>query len=155
MIRLIKQEDIKILAKIYKELYDDADIWEFWSIESAENLLNYRYNKQPDLFFVAEENWEPVWAIVSWIKPRFDWNRLIDTELFVDKNWQKKYIWKQLFQTHISEAKKIYNTNIIEFHTYGDETEFPQNWYKRIWCKKDEELIIMNAKIESIIKNLE
>ena len=37
MIRLAKKEDIKYLAPIYKELYDNVDIGEFWSIESAEN----------------------------------------------------------------------------------------------------------------------
>ena len=55
MIRLAKKEDIKELAIIYKELYDNADIGENWTIESAANLLNYWYEKQGDLFFVAEE----------------------------------------------------------------------------------------------------
>ena len=40
MIRLAKKEDIKYLAPIYKELYDDVDIGEFWSIESAEAEIN-------------------------------------------------------------------------------------------------------------------
>ncbi len=56
MIRRVKLEDIKQLAPIYKELYDDADIGEFWTIESAEKLLNYWYDKQKDLFFVAVED---------------------------------------------------------------------------------------------------
>lgn len=41
MIRLVKLEDIISLAPIYKDLYDDADIGEFWSIESAGKLLKY------------------------------------------------------------------------------------------------------------------
>lgn len=41
MIRNVKIEDLKELAPIYKELYDDADIGEYWAIESAEKLLKY------------------------------------------------------------------------------------------------------------------
>lgn len=132
MIRLVKLEDIKELAITYKELYDDADIGEFWSIESAEKLLNYWYEKQKDLFFVAEEDGKPVGAVVSGIKPWFDGNRLIDTEIFVAKNYQEKHLGKELYKKHLSEAQRIYNAKVIEFHTYGNEMEFPQNWYNRI-----------------------
>ena len=41
MIRLAKKEDIKYLAPIYKDLYDNADIGENWTIEKSEELLNY------------------------------------------------------------------------------------------------------------------
>lgn len=154
MIRLAKLEDIKSLAPIYKELYDDADIGEFWSIESAEKLLNYWYNRQNDLFFVAEENNKVVGAVVSGVKPWFDGNRLTDTEIFVSKDYQNKSIAKQLYMTHLQESVKLYNCQVIEFHTYGNESEFPQSWYNRIGFKKDNELIIMNAKIDNVIRKL-
>lgn len=154
MIRLVCKEDIKELAPIYKELYDDADIGEFWSIESAEKLLNYWYEKQKDLFFVAEEDGKAVGAVMSGIKPWFDGNRLIDTEIFVSKNYQEQHLGKELYKKHLSEAQRIYNAKVIEFHTYGDETEFPQNWYSRIGFKKDTELIIMNANIKDVLDNL-
>lgn len=155
MIRLAKLEDIENLAYIYKELYDDVEIWESWSVESAKNLLSYWYNRQPDLFFVVEVDGKVVGGIVSGIKPWFDGNRLVDGELFVDSRYQEKYLGKELLKKHLFEAKRIYDAKIIEFHTYGDQTEFPQNWYKRIWCKKDKELIIMNWEIENILKYLE
>jgi len=41
MIRNVKLDDIQELAPIYKELYADADIGEFWTIEKAEKLLRY------------------------------------------------------------------------------------------------------------------
>lgn len=41
MIRNVKLEDIQELAPIYKELYADADIGEFWTTEKAEKLLRY------------------------------------------------------------------------------------------------------------------
>ena len=154
MIRLVKKEDIKLLAPIYKDLYDDADIGENWSIESAERLLNYWYDRQSDLFFVSEEDGKVVGGVVSGIKPWFDGNRLIDGEIFVSNEYQGRHIAKDLFTTHLKAAKEKYNAKVMEFHTYGDETEFPQNWYTRIGCKKDNELIIMNGNIDEIIDKL-
>ncbi len=66
MIRLAKKEDINNLAIIYKDLYDDVDIGEFWSIESAAKLLNYWFEKQPDLFFVSEEDGKAIGAVIVW-----------------------------------------------------------------------------------------
>ncbi len=65
MIRNVKLEDIKELAPIYKDLYDDADIGEFWTVENAEKLLGYFYDRQKDLFFVAEENGKAIGAVMS------------------------------------------------------------------------------------------
>jgi len=154
MIRLIQKSDIQQLATIYKDLYDNVDIGENWSIESATNLLNYWYSKQKDLFFVAEENGVAVGAIVSGVKNWFDGIRLIDTEIFVSKDYQGKGLARKSLLEHLIEAKLKYNAQSIEFHTYGNEDEFPQSWYNRIGMKKDQELIIMNGEVEQIIKNL-
>ena len=132
MIRNVKIEDLNELAIIYKDLYDNVDIGENWTIESATNLLKYWYDRQPDLFFVDEEDGIIVGGVVSGIKPWFDGNRLIDGEIFVSNKFQGKHIATELFKTHLITAKEKYNATVMEFHTYGDETEFPQNWYNRI-----------------------
>ena len=154
MIRLVKKEDIKHLAPIYKELYDDADIGENWTIEKSNELLEYWFNKQSDLFYVAEEDGKPVGAIMSGVKSWFDGLRLIDTEIFVSKKYQEKHIGKSLLLEHLKQAKIKYNVKTIEFHTYGNEDEFPQNWYRRIGFKKDDELIIMNGDVEYVLEKL-
>jgi len=155
MIRNVKETDIKVLAPIYKQLYDNADIGEYWTIESAEKLLNYWYEKQKDLFLVAEENDEVVGAIMSGIKPWFDGNRLIDSEIFVSSKYQGKHIAKDLFISHLKKAKELYDAKVIEFHTYGYEEEFPQCWYNRIGFKKDNELIIMNGNVDDVLDKLQ
>ena len=154
MIRLVKKEDINDLAIIYKELYDNADIGEDWSVEKSRDLLNYWYNKQSDLFFVAEENGKAIGGVVSGVKSWFDGNRLIDGEIFVSKEYQGKHIGRDLIVEHLKQAKIKYNVNTMEFHTYGDETEFPQNWYNRIGFKKDKELVIMNGNVEEVLEKL-
>ncbi len=154
MIRLVQKSDIGELAAIYKELYDNADIGENWTVDKAYDLLMYWYEKQKDLFFVDIEDDVPVGAIVSGIKSWFDGLRLVDTEIFVSNKCQKKNIGKNLMLTHLKEAKVKYNVSMIEFHTYGNENEFPQNWYNRIGFKKDEELIIMHADVDNVLNNL-
>ena len=93
-------------------------------------------------------------AIVSGIKTWFDGLRLVDTEIFVSNKCQKKHIGKNLMIAHLKEAKIKYNVSMIEFHTYGKEDEFPQNWYNRIGFEKDEELVIMHANVENVLKKL-
>ena len=154
MIRLVKKNDINELAKIYKDLYDNVDIGENWTIEKATELLTYWYNKQGDLFFVSEEDGKPVGAIMSGVKSWFDGLRLNDTEIFVSNEYQGKHIAKDLMLEHLKQAKIKYNAKMIEFHTYGDEDEFPQNWYNRIGFEKDSELIIMHADIENVLNKL-
>ncbi len=106
------------------------------------------------MFFVDIEDGIPVGAIVSGVKAWFDGPRLIDTEIFVSNKCQKKHIGKNLMLEHLKVAKIEYNANMIEFHTYGEENEFPQNWYNRIGFEKDEELIIMHANVEEVLNKL-
>ncbi len=150
MIRIAKKEDLVELAKIYGELYNEIDLGERWSTESAKRYLEYWLEKQNDLFFVAEEDGNAVGGIVSIVKPWFDGNRLFDTELFVSPKYQHKHLGSLLLKRHLSEAIKRYNCTVIEFHTYGSEQGFPQNWYYRIGCKKDEKLTIMKAKLSEV-----
>ena len=153
-IRNVKIEDIETLCVTYKELYDNIDIGEYWTENAAKELLNYYYNKQKDLFFVAEIENKVVGAVMSLVKPWFDGNRLIETEVFVSKDFQRMHIARELYKKHFKEAIKLYSCNVIEFHTYGNEDEHPQNWYKRIGFSKDEELIIMNGKIKDILNKM-
>lgn len=155
MIRLVKKTDLADLAIIYKELYDNVDIGENWSVQKAHELLLYWYDKQKDLFFISEEDGKPVGAIMSGIKPWFDGNRLIDGEIFVSSKYQSKHIAKDLFISHLEKAKELYDVRTMEFHTYGNEEDFPQCWYNRIGFKKDNELIIMNGNVNGVLDNLE
>ena len=78
----------------------------------------------------------------------------MEIDLMIRKYLYLRNIAKDLYKCHLEIAKRIYDCKVIEFHTYGDEDEFPQNWYKRIGFKKDEELIIMSANINEILNKI-
>lgn len=117
-------------------------------------MLTYFYDRQKDLFFVAEEDGKAIGAVMSTLKPWFDGNRICDSEIFVKKEYQRRYIGANLYKIHLQTAQNKYDCKVIEFHTYGDESEFPQNWYKRIGLSKDEELVIMSGKIKEILSKI-
>ena len=154
MIRLVEEDDLQALAIIYKKLYDNLDVNEQWSEESLLELLNYYYKEQKNLFFVAVSDGKIVGAIMSRIKPWFDGNRLIDTEIFVDSNFQRKSIGKKLLKKHLKEAQKLYSAKTIEIQTYGEKNSFPRSWYNNIGFYKDKIYVIMNANIKNVIEKL-
>ena len=53
-IRLVREEDLDILAEIYKDLYGNSVLEEDWSVEKSKALFKFYYTLQTDLFLVAE-----------------------------------------------------------------------------------------------------
>lgn len=130
-IRLAKKEDLKLLAEIYKDLYCSSILNENWSVETAYKLLDFFYTLQSDIFIVAEEDDKVVGAVMSLVKPWEDGNRLIETEIFVAKDYQHKGIASKLFKEHFKKAMEKYDAKVIEAHTYQEEDGYPLNWYKK------------------------
>lgn len=130
-LRLAKKEDLKQLAKIYKDLYCSSILNENWTEETAYKMLDCFYTIQSDIFIVAEENEKVIGAVTSLVKPWHDGNHLIETEIFVDKNYQHKGIGSKLFREHFKKAIEKYDAKIIEAHTYQEEDGNPLNWYKK------------------------
>lgn len=117
-IRLVKKEDLKVLAKIYKDLYGKSILKEDWSIEKAYDLLDFFYKLQSDIFVVAEVGGKVVGAVMSIVKPWHDGNRLIETEIFVANDYQRKGIASMLFQKHFELAMEKYDAKVMEADTY-------------------------------------
>ena len=134
-IRLIGDEDIKILGEIYSRVYEVFDIGEKWTPNTASKLIEYWFKKQPDLAFLAEYKGKVVGGFLSGIKPWWDGNHLFDGEIFVHPNFQNKKIGKTLFRKLLNEAIAKYDAKIFDAFTFNG-SEFPLNWYKRIGFKK-------------------
>lgn len=147
-LRLVKKEDLQALATIYKDLYCSSILNENWSIETAYNMLNFFYLLQPDIFIVAVDNEKVIGAVASLVKPWHDGNRLIETEIFVAKDYQHKGIGCKLFHEHFKIAMEKYNAKIIEAHTYQEDDGYPLNWYKKQGYDVIEDWYVINGNIK-------
>jgi len=152
-IRLAKKEDLNNLAKIYKKAYSALQINEKWTTKKAKKLLTYWIEKQPDLFFVAENENKLVGAFVSGIKPWWDGNHLFDGEIFVDPKYQKEGIGTQLLITLFTKAIKKYNANTFEASTFSN-IKFPLKWYNSIGIKSNKELIFISGNLKKVLKKI-
>lgn len=146
-IRLVKEGDLKELAKVYKDLYGKSILKEDWSIEKSHDLLEFFYKLQSDIFVVAEVDEKVVGAVMSIVKPWHDGNRLVETEIFVADDYQGKSIASRLFHEHFRLAMEIYDAKVIETHTYQEENGYPLNWYKKQGYKVIDEWYIINGDI--------
>ena len=152
-IRLMQRKDLKGLAKAYTRAYKIYSKWEHWNDKQSYKLLSYWLKRQPDLAFVAVYDKKPVGAFVAGIKPWWDGNHLIDGELIVDPDYQKKGIGKILLKTVLEKAVRKYDAVIWEAITFK-KTKFPLSWYRKLGFNEVKELTIISGDIKKALKKL-
>lgn len=76
-IRLAKRKDLGECAKILKNIYNNNVLSEGWTEKTSNNICNFYYKLQPDLFFVAKDNKTVVGFTFSYIQPWADGNHLM------------------------------------------------------------------------------
>ena len=130
-IREIKEADIPEISTVYAEAFNNANLGEEWSQDTAKKFIEYWFNKQRDLFFLAIKEGNIIGGIVREIKPWWDGPRLVDYELFVKPEEQQQGIATQLMRQIIEGAIEKYGVTEIEGIVDGN-SDFPQNWYKNI-----------------------
>lgn len=154
LIRLIKKEDLKILARLYCKVYTNFDVGEKWNQRSAYNLLSYWFERQPDLCFLAEYKRKVVGAFLAGIKPWWDGNHLIDGEVFVDPDYQKKGIGTELSKTIYKTAINKYNAKCFDAITFSNK-KHPLSWYKKQGFTKIKNWVLISGNLELVMKKLE
>jgi len=151
-IRLVKKEEISAVASIYTEAFDKAGITEKWTQGKAEEFMNWWFEHQPDLFFVAIHKEQLIGGIVAGIKPWWIGKNLVDGELFVHPDFQKQGIGKELLRALLEEAIRKYE--IIEFESLTDKShEFPLSWYRKLGMGETT-LVHIAGKPKEILKKL-
>lgn len=153
-IRLLAEKDLTETAEVYAEAFNKVDIGEEWTTETAEKFLAHWFEKQPDLFFVAEHEGQIIGGAVAEVKPWWNGSHLADLELFVHPDFQRKSIAKKLIERLITEATTKYG-EIAELEGVADgESEFPLGWYERIGVKKTG-FVHIAGKPKEILERLE
>ncbi len=152
-IRPVKHKDLKALAKIYIKSYGIYGNLERWNTSSSLKLMNYFYDRQRNLFFVAEINSKIIGSFVAIVKPWWDGNHLFDGELFVDPAFQKKGVAKTLLKTGLQKAVKKYNAKVWEATTF--KSGFPLSWYVHIGLAESSDYTFISGNIKDILKKLD
>lgn len=116
-------------------------------------LLSYWLERQPDLAIVAEYNGRPVGAFVAGIKPWWDGNHLVDGEIFVHPDLQKKGIGTELSKALFKKALERYKVTNYDAITFNNH-KFPLNWYKSLGLISSENLVLISGNVKSILSTL-
>ena len=152
-IRPVQKNDLHALVEVYINAYNSLDIGEHWNNETALQLMQYLYNDQPDLFFVAHEDEQIVGAIAASVKPWWDGNHIVDGELFIDPAHQKKGIGSQLVKHLFTHALEKYQA--ISWDTFTHRVhEHPLKWYKSIGFTEIEEWTMITGDIKEVLNKL-
>jgi N-acetylglutamate synthase-like GNAT family acetyltransferase len=152
-IRLAKGKDLKNIAELYFKIFNEVAPDENWSQKQSLNLFRYWIKKQPDMFFVAEENNNIIGGMVANIKPWSDGNRVQDGEIFVAQESQKKSVGTKLFITLLEKAIDKYDVKTFEGITFAGDN-FPTSWYKKIGLNQNKDLQLLEGGCKEILKRL-
>lgn len=104
---------------------------------------------------MAEVDGKVVGAVMSIVKPWHDGNHLIETEIFVANDYQRKGIASRLFHEHFKLAMEKYDAKIMEANTYQEENGYPLKWYKKLGYKVIDELYVINGDIKKAYEHLD
>ena len=151
-IRPIKEKDLGKLSEIFTATYSAFDVGERWTPESTQVMLRYCLKKAPDLCFIAEEKKEPLGAFFVGIKPWWDGNHLIDGEIFVHPDHQRKGIGPELLKHVFEYAIKHYN--VVRWDTYTFRGKYPLKWYKSLGFEEINEWTMISADPRKVLKKL-
>lgn len=150
----MKKADLLELAKIYVAVYKAFDVGERWTVKTAEKLLAHWFERQPDLAFVAEYDKQVVGAFVVGVKPWWDGNHLVDGEIFIHPDYQRKRIGVDLSKTVYKKALQKYAVTFFDTNTFK-KTEFPLYWYLSQGFKTNSDWISISGNVKSILNHLE
>lgn len=153
-IRLVTTKDISSLARAYVSSFAPVDPSEEWSEDRAVDLIKYFLRVQPDLAFLADVDQEIAGGICGIIKPWWDGNHLVETELFLRPEFQKKEVGTKLFLHLLKTAKDKYTANYIESITFKD-LNFPGSWYKKLGFQDKDDWKVMFGEVAHLAKSLE
>lgn len=152
-VRPVRENELDIVAGIYKEAFIASGFEEKWTDESAKKKVDFLYKLQPDLFLIAVCDGQIAGGIASVVKPWWTKPYISDLDIFIDLNFQAKGIGKILLKRHLEEAIEKYGIESVETSA-ALKTEFPLSWYKRIGFQPITKAVYIEGKAEEILKKI-
>jgi len=153
-IRSVAESDFNELAVLYRDLYNELDdLGESWTKETAHKFISHFYNRQPDLFFLAEVKGEIVGAIVAAIQPWWDGNHLVEGEVVLDPRYRRTTLNRQLLKKLLTEARVKYNT--VAWDTFTPTShKHPLGAYKQLGFTEVPQWAAITGDIHTVLERL-
>lgn len=141
------------LSEVYSKVYGAFDVGERWTEETAYKMLKYWLKRDPDLAFLAEYKGLIIGGFVVGVKPWWDGNHLVEGEIFVDPDYQKKGIGTKLLKFVFDYAIKRYN--VVRFDTVTVKGKYPVKWYKSVGFGEIKEWVMISADPKKVSRTLD
>ncbi|WKZ57772.1 MAG: GNAT family N-acetyltransferase [Bdellovibrionota bacterium] len=152
-IRAASHGDIAPLAAIYVAAFKVVDPSERWTEARAAELLSFFLNAQPRLAFIAEIDGQAIGGICGLLKPWWDGAHLVETEIFVAPESQRRGVGQALLSHFIATAREKHGATIMESITFAD-LDFPASWYMRLGFKDKVSWRMLHGETETLAKQL-
>jgi hypothetical protein len=154
VVRLATEQDIRQIAELYLAVYNSLDeLRETWTKESARKFISHFYQRQPDLFFVAEEHGKLIGAIVAAVQPWWDGNHLVEGELIVEPNTFVRSIANRLIKQLLLKANEAYD--VVSWDTIAPNIEeHPLARYRDFGFEKVPQWDAITGDVAKIINQL-
>ena len=153
-IRAIADHDLDALGQVYVDSFREVDPSEKWTVERGAELIKFILTKQQDLAFLAQDEGKIAGAILGMVKPWWDGNHLVETELFLSPAFQKRKIGTKLFHHYLDTARRLYDVTVIEAVTFKN-LEFPISWYRSMGFKEKKDWQVMFGEVGDLIGYLD
>lgn len=152
-IRPVSKNDLEKLAEVYTKTYEAFDVGERWTVETALELLEYWFKRQPDLAFLAEDDQEILGGFFAAVKPWWDGVHLVDGELFVHPEHQKKSIGSLLSKKMFTEAIEKHEAKVWDTYTFKN-TAHPLSWYKKQGFVENPDWVMISGDLREALEKL-
>jgi GNAT superfamily N-acetyltransferase len=153
-IRLVKTADFMALAQLYRTLYNSLnELGELWTKETAHRFISHFYDRQGDLFFLAEHKGKIVGAIVAGLQPWWDGNHLVEGELIVEQAYQRTNVHRQLLKELLTKARQKYD--VVAWDTFTPATPaHPLSSYKEIGFNDVPQWAAISGDVHTVLERL-
>jgi hypothetical protein len=153
VIRLIIHSDIPEVAKVFVDSFREVDPSEEWTTPKAEALIGFFLKVQPDLAFLIERDGRVAGAVLGIVKPWWDGNCLVETEIFIAPEFKTRGIGTLLGFHYLREAMRLYDVRSIHTITFND-FDFPASLYSRIGFRDKTNWKVMVADASETVQKL-
>lgn len=129
-IRRARWWELREIGKMYADAYESYGY--DWDDRQAIKQVEKFYHIQKDLFFIVDDREVGiiggVWGAVM---HHSSGEYLNGIEIWVDPEYQRRGVGKQMLRHLIEQALRKYKIRFIEFHA-DSEKGFPYNYYKKL-----------------------